>query len=123
MPRHPDGCLCYGCIQRRQAQELRAIERQRERERRQAERQAERDARRAERDARIRSYRSATSRPEGTQEAGNTTVDGDPAYYEDGGNTGRPEHRDRYSGPEGPFGPGHHHDGSEDGGETWERYH
>lgn len=73
--------------------------------------------------ARVQSYRAAISRPEGVQKAGNTWVDGQPGYYEDGGTTGRDGHRDRYSGPLGPFGAGHHHDGSEDGGDTWERYH
>jgi hypothetical protein len=82
------------------------------------------ERRRSDRERRVSEYRDATSRPSGTLEAGKTTADGRSAYYEDGGSTGQREgHRDRYSGPEGPFGPGHHHDGSEDGGETWERYH
>lgn len=72
---------------------------------------------------RIRQYRDATSRPEGTQEAGHTTVDGRSAYYEDGGSTGATGRRERYYGPNGPFGPDHHHDTSFDGGETWENWH
>src|SRR5258708_26346596 len=74
-------------------------------------------------DRRVRDYHNATSRPEGWQEAGNTTVDGQAGYYEDGGSTGRANHRDRYSRPNGPFGPDPPHDRSDDGGETWERYH
>lgn len=88
------------------------------RERKERERLA-----RLENDRRTRDYRQATSRPQGTQEAGNTFVDGHPAYYEDGGSTGTRGRRERYSGPNGPFGPGHHHDTSRDGGETWERWH
>jgi hypothetical protein len=71
---------------------------------------------------RLREYRASTGRPEGEQEAGNTWADGRPGYYEDGGTTGK-KRRERYSGPNGPFGPGHHHDTSEDGGETWRRQH
>lgn len=71
---------------------------------------------------RLREHRISSGRPDGTQEAGNTWVDGRPGYYEDGGSTGR-RRRERYSGPNGPFGPGHRHDSSEDGGETWKRRH
>jgi len=79
--------------------------------------------RQREEDRRMREYRESLSRPEGVQEAGNTWVDGDPGYYEDGGSTGKKRRRERYSGPNGPLGPGHHHDSSEDGGETWKRWH
>jgi len=90
---------------------------------RELNREGQRRSRRRGDDRRMQQYRQATSRPEGVQEAGNTSVDGQPGYYEDGGTTGRRGHRDRYYGPNGPFGPDHHHDGSEDGGETWENYH
>lgn len=88
------------------------------RERKERERQA-----RLDNDRRTRNYRSVTDRPDGEQEAGNTFVDGHPAYYEDGGSTSKRGRRERYSGPNGPFGSGHHHDTSHDDGETWERWH
>jgi hypothetical protein len=80
-------------------------------------------AKRGGKSRRMRQYDKATNRPEGEQEAGNTWVNGQPAYYEDGRSTGKPNHRDRYYGPNGPFGSNHHHDGSEDDGVTWENYH
>lgn len=90
-------------------------------QRRQDEEQEERRER--TRDERIADVDKATNRPEGMLEAGNTTVDGEPGYYEDGGGTGQSGRRERYSGSNGPFGEGHHHDSSSDDGQTWDRWH
>lgn len=81
------------------------------------------DQRERSREKRIADVASATDRPEGVLEAGNTTVDGNPAYYEDGGSTGQSGRRERYSGPNGPLGDDHHHDSSTDKGRTWWRWH
>lgn len=83
----------------------------------------ERQRREATREDAIREYDKVTDRPEGVLEAGNTTVDGNPGYYEDGGSTGQSGRRERYSGPNGPLGDDHHHDSSTDGGRTWWRWH
>jgi hypothetical protein len=75
------------------------------------------------RERRIRDVETSSDRPTGILEAGNTAVDGEAAYYEDGGGTGQSGRRERYSGPNGPFGEGHHHDSSTDQGQTWDRWH
>lgn len=82
------------------------------------------EAKRREREEQKRqraAYDSVTNRPQGELEAGNTFVNGQPAYYEDGGQSGIAGQRDRYYGPNGPFGNDHVHNISNDGGETWRR--